>query len=239
MVVADTESEGVAYRIARGVLKPILTLSTSHRWEGLAHIPREGGCVVVANHLSYFDPLIVGQFLDAAGRAPRFLGKAALFDLPVLGTLLSSAGQIPVHRESVDAAKALDAAVDAVGAGECVVIYPEGTLTRDNNLWPMKGKTGAARVAAATGCPVIPVAHWGAQHILGRGQKVPRLMPRKPVEVRAGSGVDLGDFAADPDSPDALRAATASIMAAITLLLSQIRSTDQANRPAVNRDGAS
>lgn len=217
--------EGGAFRFARAVLRPFLAATTNHEWHGLRHVPRAGGCVVVANHLSYFDPLIVAQFLDAAGRAPRFLGKANLFELPVLGNLLSNAGQIPVYRNSVDAAKSLDAAISAVRDGECVVIYPEGTLTRSLDLWPMKGKTGAARVGLATGCPVVPVAHWGTQHILAKGQKVPRLVPPRTVTVCAGAPIDLAPYGGEEATPEMLRAATAAIMDSIVTLLTQIRQT--------------
>jgi len=197
---------------------------------------------VVANHLSYFDPLIVAQFLDAAGRAPRFLGKANLFELPVLGTLLTNAGQIPVYRNTVDAAKALDAAIAAVHDGQCVVIYPEGTLTGTGDLWPTKGKTGAARVGLATGCPVVPVAHWGAQHILGGGQKVPRLLPPRTVYVRAGEPLDLAAFRGGEPTPKVLRAATAAIMDSIVMQLAQIRRTNApphggVGEQAPHRDG--
>jgi len=242
--VAASGGEGGAFRFARTVLRPFVAVTTRHEWHGLRHVPRSGGCVVVANHLSYFDPLIVAQFLDAAGRAPRFLGKANLFELPVLGALLANAGQIPVYRNTVDAAKALDAAIAAVHDGQCVVIYPEGTLTGSADLWPTKGKTGAARVGLATGCPVVPVAHWGAQHILGSGQKVPRLLPPRTIQVRAGGPIDLTPYRRGPATPEALPAATAEIMDSIVALLAQIRSTNAPPRGGVgeqspHRDGVS
>ena len=79
-------------------------------------------------------------------------------------------------------------------AGECVVVYPEGTITRDPDLWPMAGKSGAARIALATGCPVIPIGQWGAQDLLAPYAKKPDLFPRKPVTMKVGDPVDLSDL---------------------------------------------
>jgi 1-acyl-sn-glycerol-3-phosphate acyltransferase len=218
-----SDNEQLAYRFARGLIRPTLGLATRHDWRGTTNIPATGGCVVAANHLSHFDPLTLAHFIDSAGRAPRFLGKSEVFEVPLLGRIVAGAGQIAVYRETVDAARALRAAVDAVHAGECVVLYPEGTLTRDPDLWPMAGKTGAARIAMLTGCPVIPVAQWGPQLVLGRYQRVPRLIPRRQIQVRAGVPVDLADLAEQPATGEVLRSATSTIMRAIVGLLEQIR----------------
>ena len=96
----------------------------------------------------------------------RYLAKDALFHTPVLKYIVKDAGQIPVDAADEGAPSAFDAAVEAVRAGECIGVYPEGTITKDPDGWPMRGKTGAARIALATGCPVIPIGQWGAQEIL-------------------------------------------------------------------------
>src|SRR5919112_3409307 len=145
------------------VLRPLLMALTKRDWRGAEHIPRHGGCILAVNHVSEFDPVPYGHFVYDHGRLPRFLGKAEVFAVPVLGRILRSAGQIPVYRKSSDASKAFAAAVEAVERGEAVVIYPEGTISRAPGLWPMVGKTGAARVSLMTGCPVIPCAQWGPQ----------------------------------------------------------------------------
>ena len=119
---------GPVYSTARVVLRPLLRAVSGREWRGSEHLPATGGFVVVANHLSHVDPLPVADFLDAAGRIPRFLGKSELFDVPVLGPLLRSAGQIPVARETQHAGIALSAAVDAVRRGECVVVYPDRSV---------------------------------------------------------------------------------------------------------------
>ena len=218
-----SDNEQLAYRFARGILRPTLSVLTRRDWRGQQHIPATGGCVLVTNHVSHVDPLTLAHFVNDAGRAPRFLGKAEVFELPVVGRIVAAAGQIPVSRESVDAVKALQAAIEAVRSGECVVLYPEATLTRDRNLWPMMGKTGAARIALLTGCPVIPVAQWGPQHVLAAYHRVPRLIPRRLIHVWAGQLVDLSDFAGREHTADTLRASTSVIMAAIVELLAGIR----------------
>lgn len=214
---------GFTYRSMVIALRPTMTLLTRRDWGGGRNLPPEGvGCVVACNHLSEVDPLVVAHFVNDHGRVPRFMAKASVFDLPVAGDLLRHVGQIPVHRETREAALSLQGAVDAVRAGGCVVVYPEATLTRDPDLWPMHGKSGTARIALQTGCPVIPVAQWGAQRILPPYGRVVRLFPPVTVVVRAGAPVDLSDVGGHR-SGRALREATTRIMAAITGLLEEIR----------------
>jgi 1-acyl-sn-glycerol-3-phosphate acyltransferase len=141
----------------------------------------------------------------------------------VLGYFLTAAGQIPVERLTKSAVGAYDAAVAAVRRGECVVVYPEGTLTRDPAQWPMTGKSGAARIALETGCPVIPVGQWGPQQLLPPYTKRPHLFPRKHVTLRAGDPVDLSDLVALPRTPEVVQLATDRIMGALTGLVAQIR----------------
>ena len=104
-----------------------------------------------------------------------------------------------------------------------MVVYPEGTITRDPGLWPMTGKSGAARIALATGCPVVPVGQWGAQHLLAPYAKKPDLFPRKTVTMKVGDPVDLTDLLALPPSTAVTQQATDRIMAAITALVEDVR----------------
>lgn len=214
---------GFWYRFAVVVLKPLLTVLTKRDWRGREHIPESGGAVVVTNHISHVDPLTFAHFLYDSGRLPRFLGKAGLFEVPFVRTVMRGAKQIPVYRESGTAAQAYSAAVEAVRRGELVGIYPEATLTRDPGLWPMVGKTGAARVALETGAPVIPVAQWGAHELLPPYTKKPHLLPRKTIHVYAGPAVSLDDLMGRPIEAALLREATERIMSAVTELLEQIR----------------
>lgn len=214
---------GWAFAFCVMVLRPLLTVLTRHDWRDTNRLPPTGGCVLVANHVSHVDPLTYAHFVYDSGRLPRFLAKSEVMDVPGLGHILRSAGQIPVYRQSRTASEAFRAAVDAVEKGECIVVYPEGTITRDPGMWPMVGKTGAARVALSTGRPVIPTAQWGPQHILAPYAKRVRLLPRRTIQVHVGEPVDLDDLRDQPLTPKVLREATERIMAAVTVLLEEIR----------------
>lgn len=224
---------GWAFGFCVFVLRRPLMLLTRREWRGSENIPGSGGCVLATNHVSEFDPVPFGHFVYERGRVPRFLGKAEVFQVPVVGTILRNAGQIPVYRKTSDAAKAFSAAVAAVRKGECVVVYVEGTITRDPGLWPMVGRTGAARVGLTTGCPVIPVAQWGPQDVLAPYARTPRLLPRKLMQVSAGRPVDLSSLQGREISSESLREATDLIMADITGLLEEIRGE---KAPAVRFD---
>lgn len=214
---------GFAYRLTVVVIRPLLMVLTRRDWRGAEHLPRSGGFVVAPNHLSHVDPLTFAHFLYDNGRPPRFLAKSVLFTLPVIGWVVRNAGQIPVYRESRNSAEAFSGGVAAVEAGECVAIYPEGTITRDPALWPMVGKTGAARVALTTGCPVIPVAQWGPQLMLPPYSRRPRIFRRTTMHVMAGPPVDLDDLHGLPITPEVLRVATDRILDRITRQLAELR----------------
>lgn len=217
------QPKGWAFGFCVLVVEPLLLLLTKRRWRGGENIPETGGCVLAANHISYLDPLTCAHFVFAWGRIVRFLTKAELFEVPVVGRIVRSARQIPVYRRSTDASRSFTAAVQAVREGECVVVYPEGTLTREPDLWPMTGKTGAARIALSSGAPVIPMAQWGAQEMLAPYSSRPRLLPRKTLAMTAGSPVPLDDLRGHPVTPEVLVEATDRIMDAITRLLEEIR----------------
>lgn len=217
------ERSSAAFRFAVVVLKPLLLAFTRHHWVDGDKLPARGGYVIAANHLSHVDPVTMAHFVYDHGRLPRFLAKASLFDVRLVGALLRKTGQIPVHRLSGDAASAFSSAVEAVRRGEVVIVYPEGTITRQHELWPMVGKTGAARIALAAGCEVYPVAQWGAQKLLAPYAKTPHLLPPATIRMKAGDAVDLDDLRSEPTSPSVLREATERIMAAITRLLEDVR----------------
>jgi len=218
------------------ILRPLLRLLMKHRWQGKENFPRTGGVILAPNHLSYADWPTVALFTYVYGhRYPVFMIKSAVFEVKVLGPIMYKLGQLPVYRGRGDAGLVLKQAEQALAAGACVVVYPEGTASRDPDLWPMVGKTGAARLALTTGAPVIPVAHWGAQDILPYGTKKVHLFPRKTVRMAAGPPVDLSAYKGQRLGASTLRAATADIMADITALLAKIR---QETPPAVPWDPA-
>lgn len=207
------------------LVKPFMLTFTKPEFTGRENMPRSGGVVFAPNHISHFDPLVLGFYIWECRRIPRFLGKASVFKIPVLGRIISSAGQIPVYRESTQAADAFRDAVAAVERGEAVGVYPEGTITRDPDLWPMTGKTGVARIALRTGCPVIPIANWGAQDVIRSytGRTKIRLLPRKTIKVRAGKPVDLSAFEGKPLTNQLLHEATEVIMHAVAETLGELR----------------
>jgi 1-acyl-sn-glycerol-3-phosphate acyltransferase len=217
------DRKGWAWTLGLTVVKPVLLLTTKHRWIDGEKIPAEGGVLIVANHISEVDPLTVAHVVWDHGRIPRYLAKAGLFKNSFLGLFFRSAGQIPVERASKNAAGAFDAAVAAVRAGKCLVVYPEGTITRDPDLWPMVGKSGAARIALETGAPVVPIGQWGAQKLLAPYAKKPDLFPRKLITMKVGDPLDLSDLEGKEKSPAAVNEATDRIMAAITELVEEIR----------------
>ncbi|WP_037686144.1 lysophospholipid acyltransferase family protein [Streptomyces aureocirculatus] len=214
---------GFWYRLAAVIAKPPLLVLIKRDWRGMEHIPAVGGFITAVNHNSHLDPLGYAHFQYNTGRVPRFLAKHGLFKKGFVGAFMRGTGQIPVYRETANALSAFRAAIDAVERGECVAFYPEGTLTREPDLWPMTGKTGVARVALQTKCPVVPVAQWGANHVLAPYAKKPALLPRKTHHVLAGPPVDLERFYDKEMTPDLLKEATEAIMVAITELLEELR----------------
>jgi 1-acyl-sn-glycerol-3-phosphate acyltransferase len=205
------------------ILRPGIRMMMRLDWRGQEHIPAEGAVILAANHLSYMDIFAVSLFADSAGRYPVFLAKSSLFTIPGIGRAIARLGQLPVFRGQADAALVLREAEMVARNGACVIFYPEATVTRDPDKWPMVSKTGVARLALETGAPVIPIAHWGAQVILPYGDYVPRLLPRKTVKVLAGPAVDLTEFTGQPLNSQVLRAATDKIMSDVTGLVAELR----------------
>lgn len=211
------------FTFCASLLKPVLVPLVSRKWIHGERIPAAGGCIIALNHISHLDPLMSAHFVYDHGRFPRYLAKSGLFRNKALAAILNGVRQIPVERLSADAVGAFDAAVEAINNGECVVIYPEGTLTRDPDLWPMRGKSGAARIALETGCPVYPVGQWGAHELLYPYAKRLDWWPRKQVTMKVGRPVDLADLVDVGATPDTVALATDRIMAAITQLVADVR----------------
>lgn len=223
VVRRHSRPRGWAWALGVAVVKPALLATTRPHWVGGEHIPASGGCLVVLNHISHLDPLTAAHLVHDHGRVPRYLAKSGLFENRFWRFFFTACGQIPVERLGTNAVGAYDAAVAAVRAGECVVVYPEGTITRDPDLWPMTGRSGAARIALATGCPVVPVGQWGAQALLAPYATRPDLYPRKPIRMHVGESVDLDDLLGCAPTRAVVEAATERIMDTITALVAQVR----------------
>jgi 1-acyl-sn-glycerol-3-phosphate acyltransferase len=211
-----------AYRVLAFFLRPLLFLITRRDWQGVENLPQRG-FIAAANHVTEVDPLTLAHFLYDQGRAPKITAKASLWKVPVLGTALSRTGMIPVHRGTAGAAQALVDSTARLEEGECVVFFPEGTLTRDPDGWPMMGKTGVARLALTSRAPVVPIGQWGAHRLLAPYGKLFKPVPPKHVGVHAGPPVDLDDLYERPLDAATLREATERIMTAITVQVEQIR----------------
>jgi 1-acyl-sn-glycerol-3-phosphate acyltransferase len=190
---------------------------------GDEHLPRSGGFIAAANHATEMDSVTFAHYLFDHGYEPRVLAKIGLFRTPVVGWAVRKTRMIPVERGTVDAGRSLDVARAELAAGACVAIFPEGTITRDPDLWPMEGKTGLARIALTTRVPVIPIAQWGANDLLPRYGRMVRPFPRKVVRFVAGPPVDLSDLYERQVDAAALREATTRVMDAITVLLEGLR----------------
>jgi 1-acyl-sn-glycerol-3-phosphate acyltransferase len=209
-------------RVIVFILRPVLMVFTKRDWQGQEKLP-EGGFVLAPNHISHVDPVLISHFLVDHGIPPRFLAKDTLMSLPVGGRILRHAEQIPVYRSTEGAAESLRAAIAAVESGSVVAIYPEGTITRDPAAWPMSGRTGAVRVALATGRPLVPVVQWGPQAILWPYTKRLHLFPRRTIHVRVGDPVDLSDFEGRELTEELLQAATTRLMDILTAMMSEVR----------------
>lgn len=219
-------------RTAVIVAKPLLNLMTKRDWSGWDRIPDQRGVIFAANHQSEFDPLVVAHFVLDSGRWPQFLAKSSLFKVPVLGALLRRVKQIPVDRGTVDAGRALEAAVEAIKRGEDVIVYPEGTTPKQGDLWPGRGKTGIARLYLATGAPVVPVASWGAQAIFDPRVRKLHLRPRTPVTVVAGDPIDLSKWAGAEPTAANLYAITDEIMAVLRVMVGELRGETPPEAPS-------
>ena len=162
-------SVDAVYPAAKAVFWPWLRFGLRWTIEGESNIPTAGPTILASNHISYLDPLTLAWVADRRHRRLRFLAKAELFRKPGLGTLLRAAHQIPVHRGTADSSGALSAAVAALRHGKCVAVFPEGTISED--LEPMRGKSGTARLALDSGVPVVPVGLWGTHRMMMKGRK--------------------------------------------------------------------
>lgn len=215
---------GIVHAVG-GIVKGVLLLLTERHWSGMSHIPLTGPAILVWNHYSDFDPLPVAHFVYNSGRHPRFLLKDSIVKIPVAGPIVKATGQVPVKRGSADAADSLRVLREVLTRGGAVIVSPEGTVTKEPNRWPMRGKTGVARLALETGAPVIPIVQWGslAIHDRRRKPKFKLFGRRRPVTVRALPPVDLSEWRDGEVTREALLAVTDRIMETLGEGLAEVR----------------
>jgi 1-acyl-sn-glycerol-3-phosphate acyltransferase len=193
---------------------------------GGENLRRPGGILLVMNHVSHLDPVVDAVFVHRNGRVPRFLAKESLFRTPVFKHLISNAGSIPVYRASASAGDSLVAAKEALHDGKLVLIYPEGTITKDPAGWPMHARTGVARLAldcAEHDVPVVTAARWGTNFILNGYTKKFRPFPRKKVHFNVSEPVDLSAYRGRPVHNELLREVTDLLMTRVRAQLAEVR----------------
>lgn len=212
---------GPLYRFAYVVLRPFLGALTRVHFKDEEELPGEG-FILAQNHLSYMDPLVVAYQLGIRGYEVRFLAKAELFKIPVLGALLTRWGMVPVDRRAGKGKDSLIAAESTLESGGVIAVYPEGTITKDPAFWPMKMKTGIARLALQSGKPIIPIVQWGTQDMLDRSSLRLRLK-RTDILMRALPAVDLSDLNQDPEDREAVHTAMQRISEQITRGVADLR----------------
>ena len=215
--------KGFWYWLVIIILKPWLQLFTRRDWRHAELLPNEGPLLVCSNHISNFDFAAVGHFLHDNGRPPRFLAKSELFKFGLVAKWLRATGQIPVYRGTMHAADALREAEAALAGGECVVIYPEGTLTRDPDLWPMTALSGTARLAITTGVPLYPIAQWGSHRVIPNSGRGFFIFNRHLLKVSVAPAVDFSEFHGLELDTEVLARATDKLMWAITAELAILR----------------
>lgn len=220
---AQKSEKTAIFRFLGALILPFMYFVGRYELHEPQNVPATGAFVLSPNHYSNIDPIVIGVALWKIGRMPRYMAKASLFRIPVFGWIFRKAEQIPVDRTATDrTADPVAVAKRVANSGHAIVVYPEGSLTRDPDLWPMRGKLGAVRTALEAGVPLIPAASWGAQLILPRYSKRISLWPRKSVHIVFGAPLDLSEFDGKRDTAS-LVAATGKLMAAITELVESLR----------------
>ncbi len=209
------------YRVAEWSLRPPIALWFNWRFEGLEHITQQGPILVAGNHISYLDPLAHAYMLVKAGRRPRFLAKSELYENWFLRHFLEGARQIKVERGTGSLAP-VEEAKRALGEGEAVIVYPEGTITRNLDFTPMEGKTGVARLTIESDVPVMPLAVWGSQHVWQR-DGARSLKFGRPIWVKAGAPLDFSQYEGQRDDPTTYRKITETVMGELGRLVSDLR----------------
>jgi 1-acyl-sn-glycerol-3-phosphate acyltransferase len=215
---------GWAIRFFVTLIYPLVGLLFRLRYRNLARIPapQDGGVIIAINHISIIDTLVMARLVWQSGRVPRFLIKSGVFDILILGRIVGLAGQIPVYRGTEEAAGSLRDAAVALDRGEAVVFYPEGTITKDPEQWPMEGRTGIARlVLLRPQVPVIPVGQWGAQHRTALPWY--RKLGRRRADASVGMPLDLSKYHDREPSAETLREITDLIMDAVRTQVAEVR----------------
>lgn len=212
-----------AFVLVAMVLAPILRLMFTIKTSGKENLP-QGGYILVGNHLSYLDPFSFAYSVYIhMKRVPHYLAKESIFRIPIIGKILPKVGQIPVYRGGKSNEEPLRAAKEFLKAGQVVVVFPEGTLTRDPDQWPMRGKAGAIRLAVELGLPIVPCGQWGVEKVLGNYSKKFRPNPFHVVRVKIGKPMFFRELEGKTPTAQELAAATDTVMREISNIVGELR----------------
>lgn len=242
----------ILYGIAAAIVGSILALVSRVQVErqrgrrAVAQQLPDGPLIVIANHTSYADGLLLALVCRRLGRSLRLLATAGVFRAPLIGTIARKLGFIAVERGSTSAASSLDRAVEALAHGEAIGMFPEGRLTRHPERWPERAKTGAVRLALRSGAPIVPMAMEGAHRVVGRsrivGTIVANVFRRPQVRTRVGEPIDVRALLALPAGadagPDDVRRAADAVMARLVDLVEELRGAEAPDPLGVVARGA-
>lgn len=215
-------------RLCEVVFYPLTWALGRRHVVGAEHLAIPGPVLVVANHVSHIDPLFDSVVIRKAGRWPHIMAKASLWKLPIVGAVMRGTQQLPVERSGSGGQDALEVATNALNAGQAVLIYPDGTVTKDPDMWPMRPRPGVAALALSGDFPVVPMARWGTQNVYrsygGSGRFKP--LPRKDIHILIGPPVDLSAYRGQPADLRAIRDVSYLIMGAVRDLLGEVRNSE-------------
>ena len=207
----------LAMRLVATLLGPLVRVLFRVEVIGKEKLPKDGAYILCFNHVTHLDPLAVAYATYfGIKRGPHFLAKGSLFKVPVLGPILIAAGQVPVYRGGRRNIEPMEAAFKFLEAGHVITIFPEGTLTREPNGWPMRGKTGSVRMAIEAGVPIFAVGQWGSEVVLPTYSKKLKPKPWHKVRVQIGDEINLDAYRGRKLSTEELKEATSVVMRAIT-----------------------
>lgn len=197
------------------------------RREAAQRLPA-GPIIVISNHTSYADGVLLALAARRLGRSLRMLATSGIFEVALIGGAMRKLGFIAVRRGAADASTALDQAAEALAAGEAIGLYPEGRVTRHPEQWPERSKTGAVRLALRTGAPIVPLAMVGAHLVVGPQHRVRGLIKalvlRPRVHVKVGEPIEVAALVGSREpSNDEIRAAADQVMGRLIALIEELR----------------
>jgi 1-acyl-sn-glycerol-3-phosphate acyltransferase len=212
---SDWRAHGTAYEVARLLTAPARRVLVRLRVEGGDHLPADGPAIVVANHMSFIDSVLL---MFALPRPVAFIGKAEYTDNPVTNWLFCGAGMIPIRRENPgDLPRAFDEVAEVLDRGEVIGVFPEGTRSRDGLLH--RGHVGAAHLAVTTGAPIVPVGIVGTDRVLPTGTRLVR--PFRRATIKVGTPIDAHALGYTKSTNRARREITDRYMAEIGRLCAE------------------